>query len=162
MTSSTVYKLSQLIINWLLKIGVPTDYSVGPTVNEIVQSGCLQFIGFAVHYFLPPVKETPLFNISSKRDQVLQISLDQCFECTWYVTILSLFCSCHHSQASIQIYFSNNVSSAPRHLYLTLGFCLSLMETFLHHSQKIWNPHPFSFWPNSEHMNIWRKEPIMH
>ena len=39
------------------------------------------FIGFAVHYF-PPVKETPLFNISSKRDQVLQISLDQCFECT--------------------------------------------------------------------------------
>ena len=40
------------------------------------------FIGFAVHYFPTPVKETPLFNISSKRDQVLQISLDQCFECT--------------------------------------------------------------------------------
>ena len=76
MTSSTVYKLSQLIINRLLKIGVPTHYSVGPTEMEY-------FIGFAVHYF-PPVKETPLFNISSKRDQVLQISLDQCFECTWY------------------------------------------------------------------------------
>ena len=74
MTSSTVYKLSQLIINRLLKIGVPTHYSVGPTEMEY-------FIGFAVHYF-PPVKETPLFNISSKRDQVLQISLDQCFECT--------------------------------------------------------------------------------
>ena len=91
------------------------------------------FIGFAVHYF-PPVKETPLFNISSKRDQVLQISLDQCFECTWYVTILSLFCSCHHSQASIQIYFSNVQKSShfePFFRPLSLPRCLfSLRSVF--------------------------------
>ena len=41
-----------LTVLWLLKVGMPT-------VNQIVQNWCLQYIGFVGHYFTPARAQKP-------------------------------------------------------------------------------------------------------